>query len=209
VADFSIMNFQSSSGKVQSMKLANMKWIVASCFVAILLAFTAMMTLSKARASEPSGRTVAASGQETDVPPAQTPTQKANIEGYRELLQENVPDQKEQLIGATLQLSAADADKFWPIYAQYETDLSALNAQAAKATSDFVSGSGHMNDQSADEVVHALTQYETQRAALMDKYYGRVKQAVGADTAARFYEVESQLVSLTDLQRNSSLPVAE
>lgn len=193
------------------MKLANMKWIVASCFVAILLALTAMMVLSKARASEPSGRTGAAWGQaqESDEPPALTETQKANLEGYRELLQENVPDQKEQIVGVVMQLSQADADKFWPIYVRYGQELSALDSQASKATSDYVSGYGHMNDQTADAVVHTSAQYQTQRAALMEKYYGLVKQAVGAETAARFYEVESQLVSVTDLQRSSSLPVAE
>ena len=186
------------------MRLAKMKWIAAGCCVAIVFTFTAMLASGKARLG-----TVEASGQQPDMPPAQTQTQKTNIEGYRELLKDNVADQKEQLIGATLQLSKEDADKFWPIYAQYETDLSALDAQASKSTSEYVSGSGHMNDQSADDVVHALSQYQTQRAALMDKYYGEVKQALGAETAARFYEAESQLVSLTDLQRNSSLPVAE
>ena len=186
------------------MKLAKMKWIAASCCVVILLAFTTMLASGKARLGA-----VEASGQESDAPSAQAQTKKANIDGYRELLRDNVADQKEQLIGATLQLSKADADKFWPIYAQYESDLSALDAKASKATSDYVKGSGHMNDQSADDVVHALSQYQTQRAALMDKYYGEVKQALGAETAARFYEAESQLVSLTDLQRNSSLPVAE
>ena len=193
------------------MKFANIKWIVAGCFVAILLAFTAMMTLGKARASEPPGRTAGAGAQEqeSDEPPPLTATQKANLEGYRELLHEDVPDQKEQILGVVLQLNQADADKFWPVYARYEQDLSALDSQASKATSDYVSGYGHLNDQTADAVVHASAQYQAQRAALMEKYYGLVKQAVGAETAARFYEVESQLVSVTDLQRSSSLPVAE
>ena len=36
---------------------------------------------------------------------------------------------------------------------------------------------------------------------------GQAKDALGPDTAARFYETESQLLSLTDLQNSSKLPV--
>ena len=42
---------------------------------------------------------------------------------------------------------------------------------------------------------------------LLDKYYGQVKDALGPETAARFYEAESQLLALSDLQRSSRLPV--
>ncbi|HEX3436395.1 MAG TPA: hypothetical protein VHT24_06470 [Pseudacidobacterium sp.] len=184
-----------------------MKWIVASSSFALLL-FTTFLAAGKAKPSGPSGSTA----QETESQPAEpagwTATQKANITEYVVLLHEDVPDQKEQLMGSTLQLSEADAAKFWPLYDQYSKELRALNEQAAKATNDFVSSS-QLNDQTADGIVHASTQFQTQRAALMDKYYGQVKEALGAETAARFFEVESQLVALTDLQRSSSLTVPE
>jgi len=55
--------------------------------------------------------------------------------------------------------------------------------------------------------VHNQTQVQSQRAALLDKYYGQVKEALGPETGARFYEAESQLLLLTDLQLSSKLPV--
>jgi hypothetical protein len=49
--------------------------------------------------------------------------------------------------------------------------------------------------------------YQKQRAELLAKTYDRVKQALGAVTAARFTQVEHQLLLLIDLRIASSLPV--
>jgi hypothetical protein len=42
----------------------------------------------------------------------------------------------------------------------------------------------------------------------LEKTYARIKQAVGAITAARFAQVEHQLLLIIDLQIAASLPVA-
>lgn len=134
-------------------------------------------------------------------------TQKANLDAYATLLRENVLDQKEQVVALVLSLNEADAAKFWPIYSQYEAELHKLNAIAAASIDDYAKNAGRLSEQQADQVVHNQTQVQSQRAALLDKYYGRVKDALGPETAARFYEAESQLLSLSDLQRSSKLPV--
>jgi len=134
-------------------------------------------------------------------------TQKANLEAYAALLHENVSDQKEQVVALVLFLNEADATKFWPIYSQYGAELNKLNATAAASIDDYVKNVGHLSEQQADQIVHNQTQVQSQRAALLDKYYGQVKDALGPETAARFYEAESQLLSLSDLERSSKLPV--
>jgi hypothetical protein len=134
-------------------------------------------------------------------------TQKANLEAYATLLQEDVADQKQQVVALVLFLNEADAAKFWPIYNQYEAELDKLNATAAASIDDYVKNAGHLSEQEADQVVHNQTQFQSQRAALLDKYYGQVRDALGPETAARFYETESQLLALSDLQRSSRLPI--
>lgn len=138
---------------------------------------------------------------------AQSETQRANVEAYATLMHENVPDEKEQLIALVLFFNEADAAKFWPIYKEYEAELAKLNASEAASIDDYVRSNGHLTDQQADKVVHNQTQVQSRRAALLDKYYDLFKDALGPVTAARFYEAESQLLSLTDLQLSSKLPV--
>ena len=64
-----------------------------------------------------------------------------------------------------------------------------------------------MTDAKADELIQKSLAYQKQRSDLFAKTYERVKQAVGAITAARFAQVEHQLLLIIDLQITSSLPV--
>ena len=59
----------------------------------------------------------------------------------------------------------------------------------------------------ADELIQKAMSYQKQRAELLAKYYDRVKQELGGITAARFVQIEHQLLALIDLKIASSLPI--
>jgi len=183
------------------MKIMRIRWFALVCF----LTTAAFALISIASPRSYLFRTVPANAVADSLAPSET--QKANLEAYATLLRENVPDQKEQLMALVLSLNEADAAQFWPIYNLYEAELDKLNASSAASIDDYVRSYGHLTEQQADEVVHNQTQVQSQRAALLDKYYGQVEGALGPETAARFYEAESQLLLLTDLQLSSKLPV--
>ena len=64
-----------------------------------------------------------------------------------------------------------------------------------------------MTDDKADELIDKAMSYRKQRSELLAKYYEQVKQSLGGITAARFVQVEDQLLLIIDLQIDSSLPV--
>jgi hypothetical protein len=133
--------------------------------------------------------------------------QKQNIQEYVQLLRSNVRQQKAEIMGAVMQLSAQDAAKFWPIYNEYDAQLTKLNDLRVANIQDYARSYQNMTDEKADELIQNAMAYQNQRSALLAKYYDRVKQALGATTAARFVQVEHQLLLIIDLQIASSLPV--
>ena len=104
-------------------------------------------------------------------------------------------------------LSAADAAKFWPIYSEYDTQLAKLNDQRVENIKQYARDYGQMTDDEADQLVQKSMTYQKERAELLVQTYEKVKQALGAVTAARFAQVEHQLLLIIDLQIASSLPV--
>ncbi len=104
-------------------------------------------------------------------------------------------------------LSAEDAAKFWPIYTEYDAELVKLNNQRVENIKEYARNYTQMTDQKADELIQRSLAYQKQRSELFAKTYERVKQAVGATTAARFAQVEHQLLLVIDLQIASSLPI--
>jgi hypothetical protein len=183
------------------MKIMRIRWLAVVCF--LTLAAFDLISVGSARSFL--FRTLAAEAVTDSGAPSET--QKANLDAYASLLHEDVSDQKEQLMALVLSLNETDAAKFWPIYSHYEAELDKLNASSAASIDDYVNSYGHLTEQQADDVVHNQTQVQSQRAALLDKYYGQVKGALGPEMAARFYEAESQLLLLTDLELSSKLPV--
>jgi hypothetical protein len=147
---------------------------------------------------------LAQTGQQGGTSPA---SDSQNIQAYIALLRSDVRQQKAEMMGAVMGLSAADAAKFWPIYEQYDEELAKLNDQRVANIQEYSSTYDQMTDDKADELIHKAMSYRKQRAELLAKYYEQVKQALGGITAARFVQVEDQLLLIIDLQIDSSLPV--
>ena len=130
-----------------------------------------------------------------------------NIQAYVELLRSDVRQQKAEMMGSVMELSAADAAKFWPIYKDYDAELTKLNDLRVANIQEYANSYKQMTDDKADELIRNGLAYRRKRSELLEKYYERVEQALGAITAARFLQVEDQLLLLIDLQIDSSLPI--
>ena len=138
---------------------------------------------------------------------AGTETEKKNIQAYIELIRSDVRQQKSQLMGVVMQLSADEASKFWPLYSEYDEELTKLNNLRSNNIQEYARTYTSMTDAKADELIKTALNFQQQRSELLGRYYERVKAAVGGITATRFVQVEHQLLLIIDLQIASSLPI--
>jgi hypothetical protein len=134
-------------------------------------------------------------------------TENKNIKEYIELMRENVRQEKAQLLGAVMQLNADQAAKFWPIYNEYNSELTRLNDLRAANIKTYAREYSQLTDEKANQLMSEAFDHQKQRTELLARYYDRVKQALGAITAARFVQVENQLLLIIDTQTASSLPI--
>src|SRR5271157_2405929 len=137
---------------------------------------------------------------------AQTP-EELNTREYIALLRKDVSAGKAKLLGMMMQFDAQDAAKFWPIYRDYDAELNKLNDLRVANIKEYARTYTEMTNEKADELIKNAMAYQKQRDELLAKYYERVKQELGAITAARFVQVEHQLLTIIDLKIDSALPV--
>jgi hypothetical protein len=130
-----------------------------------------------------------------------------NLRAYMELLRTDVRKDKANILGQVMQFDADDAAKFWPIYKEYEAELTRVGDGKLAMIKKYADNYENVTDAIADELIHDAIQTDQQRHDLLVKYYERVKGALGGITAARFLQVENQLLLLIELQIASSLPV--
>lgn len=143
--------------------------------------------------------------------PAQTQgaasSQELNIQAYIQLLRSDVRKSKSQIIGQVMQFDAGQAAAFWPIYRQFEADLTKIGDRTAGLIKKYSDNYNQMTNPVADELATELLAIEQQRNDLKKRYYQKFKQALDPITATRFLQVENQLERVVDLQIASQLPV--
>jgi len=139
--------------------------------------------------------------------PAALSNEDLNLRAYMELLRSDVLKEKTNLMGQVMQFDTDEAAKFWPIYNEYDAELKRTGEQKLAMIKKYSDNYENMTDAVADELIRDAAQIDRQRFDLKIKYYGRVKEALGSIPAARFIQVENQLMMLIDLQIASSLPV--
>jgi predicted negative regulator of RcsB-dependent stress response len=156
------------------------------------------------------GCTVAGAQQTSQsqaAPAAAENSQQKNIQEYIDLLRSDVRHRKAEIMGAVMDLNADQAAKFWPIYNQYDKELAKLSDLRLANIQAYAQNYDHMTDAKANELVQNAFAYHKQRTELLARYYDRVKASLGAIEAARFVQIEDQLLNIIDLQIASHLPV--
>jgi len=167
------------------------KWIPAAAIAALL--FHAPTVLA----------------QQASTQPAKTETEEANTRAYVELLRTDVQAQKTQIFTDIMQFNDEQAAKFWPIYREYDVELQKLNDQKLEGIKEYARNYSNMTDEKADALAKLALELENKRNDLKKKYYEKIREQLGGIIAARFLQVENQLLMVVDLQIAASLPIVE
>ncbi len=166
-----------------------MKWILSAALVASL----SLVPCAVAQTA-------------SDQPPT-ADAQDANISAYVELLRSDVRTTKTAVMGQMMDLNDTQAAKFWPIYREYDLKLAEINDKKIAGIKEYAKTADSMTNQKADELAKLSLSLESQKTDLKRVYFEKVNVALGGILAARFLQVENQLLMLIDLQIASALPI--
>jgi len=136
-------------------------------------------------------------------------TREANLRAYTDLLRSDVRAQSVAIIAELMQLNETDDKAFWPVYRAFETDLSKMNDARIALIKEYADNYAALTDARADSLAHRALELEGQRTDLKTKYYDRLRTVVSPKVAARFLQIENQILLLLDLQIAASLPIVE
>ena len=152
---------------------------------------------------------LAAAQDARPAPTAPNNTRETNLRAYTELLRSDLRSQKVAIITDVMQFTEAEDAKFWPVYREYEAELAKVNDDRIALIKEYAGSYEKMTDAIADRLAHGALDLEARRQALKVKYYDRFKAALSAKTAARFLQVENQILLILDLQIAASLPIVQ
>jgi hypothetical protein len=126
-----------------------------------------------------------------------------------EILRADLKAEKVSIITETMDFTEQESTAFWPIFQEYDLELNKLNDQRVAIIKDFAEHFDQMTDIKADELVKKSFDYLKARTALRQKFYKKFKKILPVMKAAKFMQVDNQLINLIDAQISMEMPLVE
>ncbi len=145
-------------------------------------------------------------GQDDTLSPAPD-EQNMNIKTYVELMRTNLRAQKKQILSDSMELDEAQSKVFWPIYNDYEHDLSKLTDKGLGIINDYAKNYQNVSEKTAKELMNRALDLQTEKLKLRKAYAKKMEKALSAKVAARFLQVDAVVNKMIELQIDSKLPL--
>jgi len=142
-----------------------------------------------------------ASAQTADVPA------KALTDSDIQLLRSDIQAGKNQIITDTMQFTDAESTAFWPVYRDYARDQQVIGDERVQLIKDYAQNYGGMDDNKAKDMVQRMINIEDETLNLREDYWPKFMKAVGAKRAAKFYQVDSRLSLIINMQLSAGIPL--
>lgn len=126
-----------------------------------------------------------------------------------QLLRSDVRSEKKQIIAANMQLTAAQAEKFWPLYDAYTQETTKLSDSRYALIKDYAKNYGTMTDAQADDLLKRMTVLDKSAASLREQWVPKFRNVLTGKQTALFFQLDRRIALLIDLQIASAVPLVK
>ena len=132
-----------------------------------------------------------------------------DADSYIEVLKSEIKTDKKAIITETMGFTEQESQAFWPIYNEFEHELSQLSDKRISNIKDFAANYDSLSDKKADELLMNSFSYLEDRLSLNKKYYKKFAEAITPTVAAKYMQLENQIQLILDLSIAANLPLAK
>jgi len=110
-----------------------------------------------------------------------------------QLLRSDLQADKNTIITHAMQFTEPESTAFWPVYRDYARDQQLVGDERLQLIKDYAQNYDSMDD--------------AKFVSVRQEYWTRFEKALGAKRAAKFFQVDSRLSLLVNLQLVSEIPL--
>jgi hypothetical protein len=126
-----------------------------------------------------------------------------------EILKQKLKADKKLLVAGNMDLSDADAKKFWPIYDEYQKDLEQVNQKLANTIKEYADAfnKGPIQDNTAKKLLNEAISVEEQESKLKRTYAEKLEKVLPYSKVARYIQIETKVRSLIKMELAQQIPL--
>lgn len=125
------------------------------------------------------------------------------------LFRKDVRSLKKQIIAANMDMTDAEAENFWPIFARYSLELVAITDTKYALLKEYAQNYTTMTSERAESDLKGRAAVEESTMELRLKYLPIFRKVLSGKATALFFQLDWRLGLIMDLQLASETPLVE
>jgi hypothetical protein len=117
-----------------------------------------------------------------------------------QLLKTNLRSEKKQIVAANMDLSDAEAEKFWPVYNRYAADLATVYDTKIALFQEYLENYDSMSGDQAESYLRRRAAVEEDIMQVRLKYLPEFRKVLTGRETALFYQIDWRLDLMINLQ---------
>lgn len=136
---------------------------------------------------------------------------QSQTDSNAQILREKIKADKKLVVAENMQLTAAEAKAFWPVYEAYQKDLERINARLGRAITTYAEAyrKGPIPDDLARQLLDEAIAIEEAEVALKKGYVPKLNQALPPAKTARYMQIESKIRALVRMELADNIPLVQ
>jgi len=128
-----------------------------------------------------------------------------------EILAQKIKADKKLLVASNMDLTEAEAKKFWPVYEAYQADLQKLNKRLAKVILEYaeVYNKGSVPDATARKLLNEALAIQEAEVKLKRSYVPKLEKALPEMKVARYIQIENKIRAIINYELAAQIPLVE
>jgi hypothetical protein len=139
----------------------------------------------------------------------QGPTKEAALDQDIQMLRKDLRSDKKQIVAASMQLTEAEAVKFWPVYDKYTLETTKINDTRVELLKEYAKNVETLTDAQAQSLTKKLLGVDDAVTKLRIKYVPLFNKVIPAKKTARFMQIDRRLGLLLDVQLAAVVPLVQ
>ena len=126
-----------------------------------------------------------------------------------EILKQKLKADKKLIVAGNMDLSEADAKKFWPVYDAYQKDLEQVNQKLGQTIKEYAEAfnKGPVQDNTAKKLLGDVLSLEEQETKLKRTYADKLEKVLPYSKVARYIQIEQKIRALIKMELAQQIPL--
>ena len=128
-----------------------------------------------------------------------------------QILRDKIKADKKLLVSANMELTESEAKGFWPVYEEYQKELTAINQRIGKLIESYAADyrANTLTDEKAKKLIDELVAIGKAEAELQAASVPKLSKVMPAKKVARYLQIENKIRAALKYELAANIPVVQ